>query len=140
MMIIIGAILAVLGLASTIYGSDLNNSWEAQWNAMWNTGKANPGNVWIIVGVAAIILGIALIILGYIKKQGTKENHSSAPLKTLILCPHCRKELNGSPAFCPYCGRSTKIEASRKPEPPKEPIGSVNPTRTGWSTPSDDDL
>ncbi|NLO48674.1 MAG: DUF3185 family protein [Clostridiales bacterium] len=67
-MLIIGIILAVAGLISTIYGFTANNSWEAQLSSILSSGTANPGTIFIIIGIVALIAGIILIVLGAKKK------------------------------------------------------------------------
>jgi uncharacterized membrane protein YidH (DUF202 family) len=67
-MLIIGIILVVGGLVSTIFGISANNSWQAQLSSLLSSGKTNPGTIWIIIGVVVIIIGIVLIALGAKKK------------------------------------------------------------------------
>jgi hypothetical protein len=58
---LIGAIIAIAGVGSLIYGITQNNDLEAQMSSVLLAGKANPGTVWIIIGIIAIIIGIAIV-------------------------------------------------------------------------------
>jgi predicted Zn-ribbon and HTH transcriptional regulator len=81
-MYILGAIIIALGIGSVFYGNELNSSIEAQMEAVWNTGKANPGNIWLILGAIAIVIGVILIIFQYIKNNGTAiASKSHAPVE-----------------------------------------------------------
>ena len=62
-MVITSIILIVLGIGSTIYGFYLNNSVEAQLNALFSSGNVDPGTAWIVVGVIALVIGIILLIV-----------------------------------------------------------------------------
>ncbi len=108
-MIIAGAILIALGIGSTIYGFHLNNSMEVQLNALFGSGNVDPGTGWIVTGIIALVIGIALLVVGITKKP------RSTPDNPKTLCPHCKKKLDGSPEFCPFCGESTKSA-----KPPKD--------------------
>ena len=111
-MIIAGAILLTLGIGATIYGFYLNNSVEAQLNALFSNGNVDPGTVWIVAGIISLVIGIVLLIIGLTKKAAASPSIGivrSVPRKPEpdSLCPHCGKGLEGSPAFCPFCGKST---------------------------------
>lgn len=109
-MIIAGAILIALGIGATIYGFYLNNSMEAQLNALFSSGNVDPGTGWIVVGIIALVIGIVLLVVGMTKKSPSKplgEVAHSTPVKHEKTCPHCGSKLDGSPAVCPFCGKST---------------------------------
>ncbi len=110
-MIIAGAILLALGVGSTIYGFHLNNSVEAQLNALFSSGNVDPGTGWIIAGIIALIIGIVLLVVGITKKPGSipkTDIRRRTPAKKISRCSNCGGKLDGSPAFCPFCGKSTK--------------------------------
>jgi len=65
---IIGVLLMIAGLISTIYGYQMNNSVEAQLNAIFSSGQTNPGMPFIIAGIAALVIGAILLVMGYTKK------------------------------------------------------------------------
>lgn len=116
-MIIAGAILLSLGLGSLIYGVHLNNSVEAQLNALFSSGNVDPGTGWIVAGIIALVVGIAFLVVGIIKKPGSLPKIDVGREKTVkpkILCSNCGKKLDGSPAFCPYCGKTTTPTNPRK--------------------------
>lgn len=115
-MLILSVILIVLGLASTIYGVTLNNSAEAQLNALFGTGVINPGTTWIIVGAVVGVIGIILLVVELLKKSEvippTPSTYKTDKGETR--CTKCGKKLDGTPVYCPYCGSPTKPDAARK--------------------------
>lgn len=114
-MIIAGAILLALGIGSTIYGFHLNNSMEAQLNALFSSGNVDPGTVWIVAGIIALVVGIVLLAFGITKNLSSgsrKEVFYSASVMRKKACPHCGKKLDESLAFCPFCGQSTAEKKS----------------------------
>ena len=68
-MLDLAIILIVAGVISAIYGNSLNNSIEAQLKSVFSNGSANPGNIWLILGVIAIIIGIILLVVALKKKK-----------------------------------------------------------------------
>ena len=48
---------------------DLNNSIEAQLSSLFNSGSANPGNIWLYCGIAIAVVGAILLVLGLTKKN-----------------------------------------------------------------------
>lgn len=114
-MIIAGTILIALGIGSTIYGFYLNNSMEAQLNALFSSGNVDPGTGWIVIGIIALVIGIVLLVVGMTKKSPSKSlggDDRPIPVKHDKTCPHCGKRVDSSSAFCPFCGEST---ADKKP-------------------------
>lgn len=118
-MIIAGAILVAIGIGSTIYGFYLNNSLESQLNALFSSGNIDPGTAWIVAGIIAVVIGIVLLAVGMAKKPDSKpKDVVSRPVAVKVesLCPNCGKKLDGSPAFCPFCGKSTASASPKKEE------------------------
>lgn len=111
-MIIVGGILAALGLASVIYGISLNNDMEAQLNAVFTKGTANPGTVWIVVGAVAMAIAAILIVVALMKRSGSfykgkrtgTESFFAEERKHTVICPNCGKSVSGSSDFCSFCG------------------------------------
>ena len=66
-LLIIGVILALAGIISTIFGIVQNGDVEAQAEALLTGGSANPGTIWIILGAIALIAGIVLVIVHFKK-------------------------------------------------------------------------
>ena len=66
-MSIIGAFIIVLGIASAVYGNYLNNDFETQLGNLFETGRTNPGDVFMIIGIAVGVVGLILLIIGLIK-------------------------------------------------------------------------
>lgn len=116
-MVICGAILLAAGLGLIIYGFSLNNSAEAQLNALFSSGSVDPGTVWIVVGIVALAAGIILLILGLTKKPVSHSTGAAPePVRRVekTVCPHCGRTLTGSPEFCTYCGRSVSAPPPRR--------------------------
>lgn len=122
-MIIAGAILIALGIGSTILGFYLNNSMEAQLNALFGRGDVDPGTGWVIAGIIALVIGIVVLAFGITKKSPSEligEVVRPTPAKHKKICPHCGNKLDGSPAFCPFCGKSTTDTRTPDTRTPRE--------------------
>jgi len=76
-MIIIGILLLCGGGAAAIYGNNLNNSFDARWNALMNRGTTDPGSSYIIIGIILAVLGLVLLLYGLIKSSN-KDNNSGS--------------------------------------------------------------
>lgn len=59
---ILGLALIIGGTISVIHGTTLNDDFMRQLEHIWNTGRTNPGTIWIIVGAVAITLGIVSLV------------------------------------------------------------------------------
>lgn len=70
-MLICGALLLAAGLASIIYGYILNNDYGAQVSAIFTSGSANPGTIWIIIGIVWFAVGAVLLAVILSKKVNT---------------------------------------------------------------------
>ncbi len=72
-MIVLGIIFMIGGAISFIYGSSMNNSYEAQWNSFFNSGTKDPGSMFTLIGAFAVILGVIFVVIGiviYNNKKG----------------------------------------------------------------------
>ncbi len=58
---IVGVILSILGVFSSIYGIINLTSIEGQLRSAFS-GSMNPGYIWLIAGAIALIVGIIIII------------------------------------------------------------------------------
>lgn len=105
-MIVIGTILLIAGIGSTIMGFYMNNSLEAQMNALFSSGNVDPGTPWIIAGVGALIVGLILLIIG-LTRRGSRPKPEPAPEELSGICLHCGKRIPRSAVYCPSCGKST---------------------------------
>ncbi len=57
------------GVGGIVYGCNMNNSVEAQWDSFWNNGSTDPGTAWIIIGAAAAVLGIIMLMSAFLSKE-----------------------------------------------------------------------
>lgn len=64
---IFGIILMVTGAGLMSYGSNLNNSLEAQLNSLLSSGSTNPGTAWVTFGALGAVLGLVLLIASFRK-------------------------------------------------------------------------
>lgn len=141
-LIIFGIIFIIGGAISLIYGSSLNNSYEARWNSFWESGRSNPGETFVTIGIIALVIGFILLIAGIIVKivKSNKSNScvTSSPNKQdraeylnylkmqgLITysditstpgvwqCSRCGKVNNNSVGTC-SCGMSKDVAQDRK--------------------------
>ena len=69
--LIIGIIVFILGIASTIYGNNLNNDFEAQLSSLFGSGQRNPGNIYMILGIVCAVIGVILVVFWFVKKERT---------------------------------------------------------------------
>lgn len=81
-MLIFGLIISFIGLASSIYGIVKNNDVEAQLESIFETGKTNPGTLFIVVGSLLIAVGIVLIVLYYHRNPHASFGLSDPNLRT----------------------------------------------------------
>lgn len=67
MMLIGGAIAALVGVILLIVGIIQNNSLEGMLYAA--LGATPPGTGWVVVGIILMIVGIGLVVVNYMKKK-----------------------------------------------------------------------
>ena len=65
-------ILMCIGAVGIIYGEQLNSNIEAQLENIFSTGTANPGSVYVCIGIGIAVVGLILLIMGIVKR--TKKN------------------------------------------------------------------
>lgn len=64
-----GGILLVGGVVSIVIGFIRNNSIEAQLSNLFSSWSTNPGNISIVIGIAAILVGAILYFGGKGKQK-----------------------------------------------------------------------
>lgn len=115
-LIIFGIIFIIGGTISLIFGSSLNNSYEARWNSFWESGRSNPGEAFVTLGTIAIVLGFILLIAGIIVKivKSNKSAYSASPQGRTEYLDYLKgqglitdNDLSNCPGGwqCPNCGR-----------------------------------
>lgn len=68
----------IVGVVLAVFGNQQNNDLEAQLSSLWNNGTANPGDLWIYVGIAVAIVGLVLTVIGIINmNNGGSEDTTS---------------------------------------------------------------
>lgn len=60
----LGIVFIVAGIGCAGYGFMQNNSLEAQLNSITSSGTANPGTMFIVIGVILLVVGIILCVVG----------------------------------------------------------------------------
>jgi len=60
-MVIVGGIIAVVGLILVIYGDSQNKNIVSQLGSLFGIGQRNPGTPWIIFG--GVMLGVGIVII-----------------------------------------------------------------------------
>lgn len=119
---VFGIILIIAGAASVTYGFVLNNSIEAQLEAVFYKGAVDPGTVWIGLGAGMAVLGIILLIAGSERNGAvppeTADTYSptTPPERTEILCPHCNSFVPQESNFCPVCGAVIRESRGKSPK------------------------
>lgn len=83
-MIIVGILLLIGGAGLAIYGNNLNNSFEAQWDALWNNGTTDPGSSYIIIGIIIAVIGLILLLYALLKS----DNEENTKGTTIIVQPN----------------------------------------------------
>ena len=71
-MFVLGFLLLVLGIASTIYGDFLNDNIELQLKNVLFEGNSDPGNQWIYLGIAFAIIGAILLTIELLRHNKGK--------------------------------------------------------------------
>ena len=108
-MIVLGIIMLVAGIASYVYGNQMNNSIEMQVKSLLNSGTTNPGSIFVTIGIVVAVIGVILIVVGCIKKfKGNNDNQQVSNQQTKTqksTCPHCGAELMDGAVFCSKCGK-----------------------------------
>ncbi|MDR0474202.1 MAG: DUF3185 family protein [Treponema sp.] len=67
--LIIGLVLAVIGIGLMLYGNSQNNNIGAQLTSLFGSGQSNPGTPWMIFGGMAIGIGVILVLVKLAKKK-----------------------------------------------------------------------
>lgn len=116
-LVIIGLVVFFGGLASLLYGISLNRNVEVIMEYLFETGRTDPGQKWVIIGAVLLCVGGIMAILALLGRRKASGREKSEPIRRGgKLCPHCGKPLSGSPAFCPACGKSISVD------PPEDKI------------------
>ena len=101
------------GVVSLIYGYNLNNNMEAQWNAVFNSASVDPGTPWIIGGIIAAVFGLVLIIFALFNastsdaKRCTTQDDESRQ-SAVSYCPNCGTKIGENTYFCTKCGKKVR--------------------------------
>ena len=107
-MIILGVIMLVAGIASYVYGNQMNNSIEMQVKSLLNSGTTNPGSIFVTIGIVVAVIGVILIVIGCIKKYKENTSNDKVPNESIkelkSTCPCCGAELIDQAVFCSKCG------------------------------------
>jgi len=108
-MIVLGVIMLVAGIASYVYGNQMNNSIEMQVKSLLSSGTTNPGSIFVTVGIVVAVVGVILIVVGCIKKFKGNNNNGQVPNGPIKMqkssCPHCGAEMMDGAVFCSKCGK-----------------------------------
>jgi ribosomal protein L40E len=67
--IIVGVVLAIIGIGLMLYGNSQNNNLGAQLNSLFGSGQSNPGTPYMIFGGVAIGIGVILILIKMVNKK-----------------------------------------------------------------------
>jgi len=67
-LLIIGLVLAAIGIGLTLYGNSQNNNIGAQLSSLFGSGQSNPGTPWMIIGGIVISIGVILALVKIAKK------------------------------------------------------------------------
>ena len=115
-MIVLGSIVAVLGIISYIYGNNMNNDLDKQFEYFLHNSKSNPGDIFTIAGIVLIVVGTILVAVGlylYFRRVNNKLNYSPDGLqarKNVLIMPtkiavaHEKDSEGEMPVFCRICG------------------------------------
>ena len=111
---VLGLLFLAGGVASLIYGYNLNNNLEAQWDAMFSSASVDPGTPWIIGGAIATVLGLVFIIFALFNANRNNSGQVQANygersrLNAESYCPYCGAKLLENALYCIKCGRKVK--------------------------------
>ena len=68
-MLALGVIMLIGGIISAVFGNMQNNSLESQFNSFMSSGKVNPGDTFLYIGIAVAVIGLIFLIIGAVKKK-----------------------------------------------------------------------
>ena len=67
--IIIGVVIAIIGIGLLLYGHSQNNNIGAQLTSLFGSGRSNPGTPWMIFGGVSIGIGFVMVIAKLLNKK-----------------------------------------------------------------------
>ena len=119
-MTVFGIILIILGFVCFGVGMEQNNDMEAQLESFFESGRTNPGDTLIIIGIALVVLGIIFLIIGLVSKNkkhpvnppyyynnlnNPPVNYTNAIPTQKVFCMHCGNPMPQGTKFCSNCGK-----------------------------------
>jgi hypothetical protein len=60
--VIVGGIIAVVGLVLIIYGDSQNRDLVSQLGSLFGSGQRNPGTPWMIAGAVTLGIGVIMVL------------------------------------------------------------------------------
>lgn len=97
-LIIIGSIMIVTGFLCCFGGLTENANYGSQFESIFRSGRANPGNSMIGFGIFIIVVGIILLIVGIVLMTNKKKRIGQSSW----VCTKCGYKNKGM--FCSFCG------------------------------------
>lgn len=120
MSIIVGAILALIGLIMTICGGvEHSSDLYKYYKLIGRTSETRGTDAILAIGIIFLIVGIVLIALTFLKKANGGNSvfkpanggnvNIGTPAQSKCRCAKCGAVMNGAMQFCPECGSQDKI-------------------------------
>ena len=116
-MITLGIIFLIGGIIMAVAGNSQNNNLEMQFESMFSSGRANPGDLLLIGGIILIVIGLILIIAGAARLSNKNNstpagtaNSEGAPLtggntvSSEYICKNCGATVPADSKYCNKCG------------------------------------
>lgn len=126
-MIVLGIILMIGGIASYLWASNMQNSFEYKWYEVWGSSDYEYVDVILYIGIFAFVIGVILLIIGCTKKNSKSDksnyinfgnsetsihrNIENNSCLNNIGCKQCGASIDKNVLFCPYCGCENKSES-----------------------------
>lgn len=128
-MIILGIILMIAGIASYLWASSMQNSFEYKWYEMWGSSDYEYVDVILYIGIFAVVIGLIFLIVGIAKKytQTDKSNYTGSgnlnadirnnaanySILNHITCEQCGALIDKNVSFCQNCGSKNNAGFSK---------------------------
>ena len=134
-MIIIGIILMVVGMSACAVGAEMNSNLEMQLESLFETGSADPGMPYVMIGSTLFLVGFVLLIVGCVNHGKKKQVYVQTPVYINPMqtpaaqpapsqfCVKCGSSLPANSKVCNQCGHSLSSPA---PQPvQQEPVQEI---------------
>lgn len=118
MNMIVGVVLAIIGLIMTVWGGTKKSGYDYEiYQELERFSETRKIDAALAIGIIFLIIGIVLLALAYLKKTNGGSNTTvfkptngsnvniGIPVRNNGRCAKCGAVMNGNMQFCPVCGQ-----------------------------------